>query len=76
MIKEWDLDTFTCLRALKGHEGSVNDIIVLENRIVSGGEDKCILWDLSPKKELPTNIKGNLQSNKKSVLKPKLNTNN
>ena len=43
----------------------------LENRIVSGGEDKCILWDLSPKKELPTDIKGNVLSNKKNVLKLK-----
>ena len=71
MVKEWDLDTFTCLRALKGHEGSVNDILVLENRLISCGEDKCILWDLSPKIEEPKDMKGNILLNKKGIIKPK-----
>jgi len=59
------------LRALKGHEGSVNDVIVLENKIISCGEDKCILWDLTPKKEDPLDLKANKQLNKIKMPKPK-----
>jgi len=49
----------------------VNDVIVLENKIISCGEDKCILWDLTPKKEDPLDLKANKQLNKIKMPKPK-----
>ena len=70
LIKEWDLDTFTCLRALKAHEGPVKDIIVLDSRIISCGEDKAILWDLTSKSQMTPKKRGSiLLANTKKLLK-------
>ena len=70
LIKEWDLDTFTCLRALKAHDSPVKGIIVLDNRIISCGEDKAILWDLTGKPEANPKKRGSiLFTNTKKVVK-------
>jgi len=53
MIKEWDLGTFTCLRAFKAHEGPVLDLVVAQEKIISCGYDKVIIWNMNvPKKKL------------------------
>ncbi|XP_071962120.1 uncharacterized protein [Antedon mediterranea] len=46
-IKEWDLFTMTCVRALQGHKGAVRDVQVSEDRIVSCSDDGNVrIWDL------------------------------
>ncbi|XP_033110456.1 TAF5-like RNA polymerase II p300/CBP-associated factor-associated factor 65 kDa subunit 5L [Anneissia japonica] len=46
-IKEWDLYTMTCVRALQGHKGAVRDVQVTEDRIVSCSDDGNVrIWDL------------------------------
>lgn len=47
MIKEWDLATFTCLRQFRAHEGPVLDLIVVNNKIISCGYDKVIIWNMN-----------------------------
>ncbi|XP_022089096.1 uncharacterized protein LOC110978414 isoform X2 [Acanthaster planci] len=46
-IKEWDLYSMTCVRALHGHKGSVRDVKVSGDRIVSCSDDGNVrIWDL------------------------------
>jgi len=51
MIKEWDLSTFTCLRAFKAHEGPVLDLVVAEDKIISCGYDAVIIWNMNSLKD-------------------------
>ncbi|XP_038072314.1 uncharacterized protein LOC119740909 isoform X2 [Patiria miniata] len=47
VIKEWDLYSMTCVRALHGHKGSVRDVRVSGDRIVSCSDDGNVrIWDL------------------------------
>ncbi|XP_033640972.1 uncharacterized protein LOC117301177 [Asterias rubens] len=46
-IKEWDLHSMTCVRALHGHKGSVRDVRVSGDRIVSCSDDGNVrIWDM------------------------------
>ncbi len=49
LIKEYDMATFTCLRQFKAHDGPVLDLIVVNNKIISCGCDKIIIWDMKKK---------------------------
>ncbi|XP_074648509.1 uncharacterized protein LOC141903979 [Tubulanus polymorphus] len=45
-LKEWDLNTLTCVRYLQGHKGAVKDVQVTDRYIVSCSEDGTIrIWD-------------------------------
>ncbi|XP_046575724.1 uncharacterized protein LOC124283744 [Haliotis rubra] len=45
-VKEWDLSTMTCVRALQGHKGPVRDIKVSAERAVTCSDDGTIrIWD-------------------------------
>ncbi|XP_077998782.1 uncharacterized protein LOC144451749 [Glandiceps talaboti] len=47
IIKEWDLNTMTCVRQLHGHKGPVRDIQITDDRLVSCSDDGNIrIWDL------------------------------
>lgn len=46
LVKEWDLTTFTCLRQLRAHDGPVKAVLAFDSRIVSGGSDKAIIWEM------------------------------
>ncbi|XP_071079821.1 uncharacterized protein [Haliotis cracherodii] len=45
-VKEWDLSTMTCVRALQGHKGPVRDVKVSDERAVTCSDDGTIrIWD-------------------------------
>ncbi|XP_070576940.1 uncharacterized protein [Ptychodera flava] len=47
VIKEWDLNTMTCVRQLHGHRGPVRDVQITDDRLVSCSDDGNIrIWDL------------------------------
>ncbi|XP_072031068.1 uncharacterized protein [Amphiura filiformis] len=46
-IKEWDLFSMTCVRALHGHRGPVRDVQATVDRVVSCSDDGNVrIWDL------------------------------
>ena len=50
IIKEWDLSTCACLRALRGHTGPVHCIRASSKRVVSGSADGTTrIWDMASK---------------------------
>jgi hypothetical protein len=52
LVKEWDMASLTCIRQFKAHEGPVFDMIVAEDKIISCGFDKAIIWNMNTKKEV------------------------
>lgn len=47
-IKEWDLNTLSCLRKLKCHEGAVNDLEVNDIKIITCGGDSLVkIWEMT-----------------------------
>jgi len=47
LLKEWDVSTFTCLRSLQGHKGSVFCVKATPHRVVSCSADgHTRIWDL------------------------------
>jgi len=57
LIKEWDLQTLTCLRQFVAHDGPVLDLIAVENKLISCGKDRAIIWDFNKQKPSPTKKK-------------------
>ncbi len=55
-IKEWDSLTGECIKTFRGHEGSVNSVVrINEDMLASGGSDKKIkIWDISRGKSIKT----------------------
>lgn len=47
LIKEWDLQSLTCLRQFVAHDGPVLDLIAVDNKIISCGADRAIIWDFN-----------------------------
>lgn len=50
LIKEWDLQSLTCLRQFVAHDGPVLDLIAVDNKIISCGADRAIIWDFNTPK--------------------------
>nr|XP_006813605.1 PREDICTED: mitochondrial division protein 1-like [Saccoglossus kowalevskii] len=47
IVKEWDLNTMTCVRQLHGHKGPVRDVKISEDHLVSCSDDGNLrIWDL------------------------------
>ena len=64
-IRIWDLETGKQIRAIQGHEKSVNAIAITPDgkHIVSGSEDKTIrIWDLGTGKQIGDSIQGHEKS--------------
>lgn len=52
MVKEWDMASLTCIRQFKAHEGPVLDLVVAEDKIISCGHDKAVIWNMNTPKEV------------------------